>query len=220
MAEKKATPGVLIVRPRSAKDWRRWLEKHHASKAQALVVYAKKGSGEKSLTWEESVEEALCFGWVDGVRGSVDEAHFSVRFTPRKPSSLWSKRNVDSVERLKAAKRMHPAGLLAFEHGKRQGAHDRAYAIRDAVETPVELTAALAKNARGRKAFEALTPGQQKGWKRSIANAKSPAVRAERAHAALLLVLAGRKSGETDNMAARRGIPSKAAILAAAGKKK
>jgi uncharacterized protein YdeI (YjbR/CyaY-like superfamily) len=183
-----------------------------------LVIYAKKGSGEKSLTWEESVEEALCFGWVDGVRGSVNETHFSVRFTPRKPSSIWSKRNVDSVERLKAQGRMHPAGLAAFEHGKRQGAHARAYAIRDKVEMPAELTAALAKNARGRKAFEALTPGQQKGWMRSVSWVKTSAKREERARDALLLILAGRKSGETDNMAARRGIPSKAVILAAVRK--
>lgn len=212
---KPLTPALVTVQPRSAAEWRRWLAKHHASATVALVVFAKKGSGEESLTWEESVEEALCFGWVDGVRGSVDETHFSVRFTPRKPSSIWSKRNVDTVERLKKAERMHPAGLAAFEHGKRQGAHGRAYAISDAVEMPAELTAALAKNARGKKAFEALSPGQKKGWARSVAWAKTAETRASRAHDALLLILAGRKSGETDNMAARRGIPSKAEILGA-----
>jgi uncharacterized protein YdeI (YjbR/CyaY-like superfamily) len=216
MAAKKAPVVPLVtVQPRSAAEWRRWLAKHHASASVALVVYAKKGSGERSLTWEESVEEALCFGWVDGVRGAVDETHFSVRFTPRKASSIWSKRNVDTVERLKEAERMHAAGLAAFEHGKRQGAHTRAYAIGDAVETPAELAAALAKNARGRKAFEALSPGQQKGWARSVAWAKTAETRAARARDALLLILAGRKSGETDNMAARRGIASKAEILGA-----
>lgn len=219
-AKKASKPEIETVRPGSASEWRRWLAKHHASKAQALVVYAKKGSGEKSLTWEESVEEALCFGWVDGVRGSVDESHFSVRFTPRKPSSIWSKRNVDTVERLKAAQRLHPAGLAAFEHGKRKGAHERSYAIRDTVEMPAELTAALAKNARGRKAFEALSPGQQKGWMRNVSWVKTEDARAKRAHEALHLLLAGRKPGETDNQAARRGIPSKAVILAAAAKKK
>jgi uncharacterized protein YdeI (YjbR/CyaY-like superfamily) len=178
-----------------------------------LLIYAKKDSGEPSISWPESVEEALCFGWVDGVRGSVDATHFSVRFTPRKPRSIWSKRNVESVKRLQAAGLMRPAGLAAFQHGKRRGAHQSAYAIRDAVEMPPQLLQAFAKNVRGRKAFEATSPGQQKGWMRWIGGPKTDATRAERARIALLLILAGRKAGETDNQAARRGIPSKADII-------
>jgi uncharacterized protein YdeI (YjbR/CyaY-like superfamily) len=183
---------------------------------QAVVlIYARKESGRPSITWSESVDEALCFGWVDGVRGKLDEQHFTVRFTPRKPASIWSKLNIERVERLIEAGRMRPAGLEAFEHGKRQGRHARAYAIRDQVTMPAELRRALADNPRGRKAFDTLPPGQKKGWMRWVAWASRAATRSERAHDALLLILAGRKSGETDNQAARRGIPSKAQILGA-----
>lgn len=218
MPARRADETTLItVRARSAREWRRWLSRHHATCAAALLIYAKKGSGEASLTWEESVEEALCFGWVDGVRGSVDATHFSVRFTPRKPQSIWSKRNLETVERLKAAQRLHEAGLAAFELGRQRGAHAKAYATRDAVAMPPELEAALAKNARGRKAFEAASPGQRKAWTRWVAGAKNEATRAARARDALLLLLAGRKAGETDNQAARRGVPSKQAILGRPG---
>jgi uncharacterized protein YdeI (YjbR/CyaY-like superfamily) len=98
----KSAPLPLSVRPRSTLEWRRWLARHHASASAVLVVFAKKGSGSRSLTWQESVDEALCFGWVDGVRGSVDAGHFSVRFTPRKPGSIW-RRGIPSRAAILAA---------------------------------------------------------------------------------------------------------------------
>ena len=212
-ARKTSTHSPVEVRAKNPAEWRRWLARHHTTSGAALLIYAKKDSGKASINWQESVEEALCFGWVDGVRGAVDAEHFSVRFTPRKPGSIWSQRNVDTVQRLIAEQRMQPAGVLAFERGKQRGAHDKAYSIRDSVEVPAELEQALAKNARGRRAFEAISPGQRKGWTRWVAWAKTESTRAARARDALLLVAAGRKAGETDNQAARRGVPSKATIL-------
>ena len=102
---------------------------------------------------------------------------------------------------------MHPAGLAAFAQGKRSGKHDTAYAVSDPLEVPAELTAALAKSARGSAAFAKLTPGQKNGWVRWISWTKSEMTRASRAKEALLLILAGRRSGETDAQAARRGVP-------------
>ena len=201
------------VRAKSRAEWRRWLEKNHASVKSVILVYARKDSGKPSVTYDESVEEALCYGWIDGVRGKLDATHFTARFTPRKPQSIWSKINLERVARLTQAGKMHASGKAAFELGKRSGRHATAYAIRDHVVMPSELRAALERDRRGRAAFEALTPGQKKGWMRAIAWATLPATRRQRARDALLLILAGRKSGETDAQAARRGVASKAKIL-------
>jgi uncharacterized protein YdeI (YjbR/CyaY-like superfamily) len=215
---KLRTAPVATTRARNAAEWRRWLTKNHKTSEAVLLVYAKKNSEEASIDWQESVDEALCFGWVDGVRSAVDATHFAVRFTPRKKTSIWSKRNLERIAELQKTGRMKPAGLQAFEHGKSRGQHEKAYAISDEVSMPPELEQALAKNARGRKAFAALTPGQKKAWQRHVLWVKGAEARKTRAQAVPLLILAGRKAGETDNQAARRGVASKAEILAAAAK--
>jgi uncharacterized protein YdeI (YjbR/CyaY-like superfamily) len=96
-------------------EFRAWLEQHHASADGLLVGYYKAGSGKPSLTWSESVEEALCFGWIDGVRKGLDDERYQVRFTPRKPGSNWSALNVRKAQELIDLGRMRPAGLAAFE---------------------------------------------------------------------------------------------------------
>jgi uncharacterized protein YdeI (YjbR/CyaY-like superfamily) len=94
---------------------RAWLEKHHATKAELWVGFHKKASGKPSITWPEAVDEATCFGWIDGVRRSVDETSYANRFTPRKPTSTWSARNTRRAKELIKEGRMRPAGLAAFE---------------------------------------------------------------------------------------------------------
>ena len=96
-------------------EFRAWLEAHHADERELLVGFYKKATGRPSLTWAEAVREALCFGWIDGVRRSVDADSYSNRFTPRKPRSNWSAVNVKHVEELIREGRMHPAGLAAYE---------------------------------------------------------------------------------------------------------
>jgi uncharacterized protein YdeI (YjbR/CyaY-like superfamily) len=96
-------------------DFRAWLEANHDSARELLVGFYKKGSGMPSITWPESVDEALCFGWIDGVRRSIDETSYTIRFTPRKPSSNWSSVNIRRVDDLTKQGRMRPAGLKAFE---------------------------------------------------------------------------------------------------------
>lgn len=201
------------TRARNRAEWRRWLTKHHAKARVVVLVYAKKSSGKPSVTYEESVEEALCFGWIDGVRYTLDEHHYTLRFTPRKPKSLWSKLNLERFVRLKKAGQVHPAGLAAWKQGKASGQHAIAYSIRDRVALPPELRAELARSARGRKAFDASTPGQKNAWNRWITWSKTKETRLRRANEAVRLMLAGRIPGETDAQAARRGIPSKAKIL-------
>ena len=126
--------------------FRAWLEKHHASAPELLVGFHKRDSGKPSITWPESVDEALCFGWIDGIRHSLGPEAYTIRFTPRKRTSIWSRINVDNVERLTKARRMRPAGL-------------RAYALRTDARTGVysferDETAKLTSQRRGGAASE------------------------------------------------------------------
>jgi uncharacterized protein YdeI (YjbR/CyaY-like superfamily) len=95
-------------------DFRAWLEANHDTARELLVGYRKVGTGQPSITWPESVDEALCFGWIDGVRRRIDDASYSIRFTPRKKSSIWSAVNIARVEELTRLGRMRPAGQAAF----------------------------------------------------------------------------------------------------------
>ena len=95
-------------------EFRTWLEKHHATESELLVGYYKTNSGKQNMTWPESVDEALCFGWIDGIRRSVDEESYCIRFTPRKPNSIWSAINIAKIEVLTKKGLMQAAGLAAF----------------------------------------------------------------------------------------------------------
>src|ERR671935_2113772 len=99
----------------TADDFRAWLEEHHASERELLVGFHKTGSGRPSMTWPESVDQALCFGWIDGVRRSLGDESYTIRFTPRKPRSTWSAVNIERANELIAEGRMRSPGLAAFE---------------------------------------------------------------------------------------------------------
>jgi uncharacterized protein YdeI (YjbR/CyaY-like superfamily) len=107
-------------------DFRAWLERHHESESELLVGFYRKATGKPSITWPESVAEALCFGWIDGVRRGIDGDSYSIRFTPRKPTSNWSRVNIDKVAELAEQGRMRPAGVAAFE--RRTEARSAIYA--------------------------------------------------------------------------------------------
>jgi uncharacterized protein YdeI (YjbR/CyaY-like superfamily) len=96
-------------------DFRKWLERHHATTRELWVGYNKKDTGKQSITWPESVDQALCFGWIDGIRKRVDEISYIIRFTPRKPRSIWSVVNIKRAQELCEQGLMQPAGLHAFE---------------------------------------------------------------------------------------------------------
>jgi uncharacterized protein YdeI (YjbR/CyaY-like superfamily) len=96
-------------------DFRRWLEQHHDRASELWVGYYRKSTGKSSMTWQESVDEALCFGWIDGIRKRIDDERYMNRFTPRRPGSTWSAINIRRVGELTAQGRMRPAGLRAFE---------------------------------------------------------------------------------------------------------
>lgn len=122
-------------------EWRAWLEANHASETELLVGFHKKGTGMPSITWPESVDEALCFGWIDGVRRSLGAESYTIRFTPRKPRSFWSNVNIRRAGELIAEGRMMPAGLRAFE--ARTGERSGVYSFEQEDQAKVVLTPAM-----------------------------------------------------------------------------
>lgn len=162
-------------------ELRTWFAKHHAS-AQALWLgFHKKGSGKPSVTWPESVDEALCVGWIDGVRKRVDDDSYVIRFTPRKRTSIWSVVNVNRVAALTTEGRMQPAGRAAFE--VRSHAKTGVYAFEQ--ESPA-LSAAdvliFQTNKTAWKFFEAQPPGYRRQMSWRVTSAKREATRAKRLH--------------------------------------
>jgi uncharacterized protein YdeI (YjbR/CyaY-like superfamily) len=123
-----------------AAGWRAWLEENCASCRGVWLVLAKKGTTlPTSLTYDQALEEALCYGWVDGQLGRRDDATYRQRFTPRQRRSRWSKRNVELVGRLAAEGRMRPSGLAAVERAKADGAWEQAYEGSSRIEVPADL---------------------------------------------------------------------------------
>ena len=120
-------------------DFRAWLEEHHADRSELLVGFHKKGTGRPSLTWPESVDQALCFGWIDGVRRSLDEHSYTIRFTPRKARSTWSAINIRRAEELIEAGLMNPAGLAALE--RRSDDRSRIYAYEQRAQAKLDPAA-------------------------------------------------------------------------------
>ena len=146
---------LLVV---DAGAWRTWLDAHAPQELGVWLVLAKKGTSEPtSLSYDEALEEALCHGWIDGQVGRRDEHTYRQRFTPRRPRSSWSKRNVAIVERLLVEERMRAAGLQAVAHAKASGRWELAYAGQASIEVPADLTAALAAQPEAEVAFETLT---------------------------------------------------------------
>src|SRR6059036_1111167 len=115
-------------------EFRTWLEKRHREARELWVGFHKKSSGQASITWPEAVDEALCFGWIDGQRKGLDEVDYAIRFTPRQPGSIWSVANVKRVEELRAQRRMHRAGLEAFEQREKDRSGIYSYEQRKVTE--------------------------------------------------------------------------------------
>ncbi len=150
---------------RSAGELREWLEAHHADRDELLIGFYKKGAAKKGITYAEALEEALCFGWIDGHVRSVDGERYQQRWTPRRKGSIWSKINVGHVERLMAEDRMRPPGIAAFEArtAKRTG----VYSFEQ--EEPSELDPARAARLRASGAASAFFEAQPPGYKRLAA---------------------------------------------------
>lgn len=184
-----AEPPELIVPDAAA--WRRWLEKHHGEDGVWLVL-AKKGTTEPTtLTYQQALEEALCFGWIDGRAGRRDDATHRQRFTPRRARSPWSKRNVGIAERLIAGKRMHPSGVAEIERAKADGRWAAAYAGAASIEMPPELERALEASPEARARFDRLSGQNRYAVVYRTATAKRPETRTRRAEQFVQMLLRG-----------------------------
>jgi uncharacterized protein YdeI (YjbR/CyaY-like superfamily) len=164
----------------TAAEFGAWLERHHETETELIVGFHKVGSGRPSMTWPEAVEQALRFGWIDGVRRSLDEQSYTNRFTPRKPRSNWSLINVAKVEELKARGLMAPAGLRAYEARTPERTGVYSSERREAAKLPPEFERRLRANAAARDWFEARPPGYRRTAIHWVVSAKREETRARR----------------------------------------
>ena len=160
--------------------WRRWLAAHHAREDEVLVGFHKRTSGKPSITWPESVDEALCFGWIDGVRRRLDAERYTIRFTPRRPGSIWSAVNVRRVAELTRRRRMRPAGVRAFT--SRTSAKTAVYSFeqRKKPRLPVEYTKRFKANRAAWRFFTARPPWYQRTTTWWVISAKQEETRLRR----------------------------------------
>jgi uncharacterized protein YdeI (YjbR/CyaY-like superfamily) len=165
---------------KTAKLFNDWLTVHAAAQSELLVGFYKVGSGHPSMTWSESVDEALCYGWIDGVRKRIDDASYSIRFTPRKTTSIWSAININKFKDLQQQGRMTPAGEKAFSH--RTEAKSRIYAFEqtESAELSAEELIAFMREKAAWAYFEACPPGYKKQMLHRITTVKRAETRAAR----------------------------------------
>jgi len=176
MAASPAAP-LFFETPAS---FRTWLDRHGATASELVVGFYKRGTGRPSLTWPESVDEALCHGWIDGVRKRIDEHAYQIRFTPRKPGSTWSAINIERMRVLEGEGRVTAAGVAALAH--RKEAKSRTYSY-EQTETAVLARQELALFRKHKAAwtfFEAQPPGYKHQMIWRIVSAKKPETRASR----------------------------------------
>ncbi len=160
-------------------EWRAWLKKNHTQNEGVWLITYKKAAGKPRIDYDESVEEALCFGRVDSKPAKLDAERSMLWFAPRKPGSRWSKINRERVERMTASGKMAPAGLAKVEAAKCAGLWN-ALDVVDALEIPDDLSAAFARHKRSRENFEAFPPSTKRGILEWILSAKRPETRAKR----------------------------------------
>jgi uncharacterized protein YdeI (YjbR/CyaY-like superfamily) len=172
-------PPTLIVIDAAA--WVAWLASNHEQSPGVWLGLAKKGTTEPtSLTYDEALEEALCHGWIDGQVRRLDARVYRQRFTPRRPRSAWSKRNVGIVERLTGEGRMRPAGIAVVERAKADGRWEQAYAGQASIEVPADLATALRAQPAAQAMWEVLTSQNRYAVLYRIDNAKRADTRARR----------------------------------------
>ena len=166
---------------RTPSEFREWLERHHETTPDLLVGFYKKGSGKPSITWPESVDEALCFGWIDGVRRTIDDASYCIRFTPRRPRSNWSTVNIKRAEELTKLGRMRPRGLAAFEARDPEQTGLYSYEQRKKYEIlDASYEAKLRKNKKAWTFFQAQPPGYRRIASMYVMSAKKEETRLRR----------------------------------------
>lgn len=186
-------PIHLFIDP---EDFSAWLRENHGSSDGLWLKIAKKGSGERSVTYAEALESALCYGWIDSQKRSFDETHFLQRFTPRRPRGRWSKINREKAEALIAAGKMRPPGLAEVEAAKADGRWDAAYEGQRTAAVPPDLQRALDANSAARRFFESLDGANRYAILYRLDEAKKPETRERRLRKFVAMLERGEKVHE------------------------
>ncbi len=176
----KSAPELPMLLFESPQAWEDWLKEHHADSPGVRLKLAKKGSGQRSVTYLEAVEAALCYGWIDGQAQALDETFYLQRFTPRRRRSVWSKINTERAETLIAQGRMQPAGLKEIEAAKQDGRWAAAYDSPSRAVVPEDLRAELEKNPKAKAFFATLDGANRYAICYRIQTAKKPETRRAR----------------------------------------
>lgn len=164
----------------NSQSWREWLDKNYTDQTGVWIKIAKKDAGIQSITYAEALDEALCYGWIDGMRRGHDGRHFMQKFTPRRKRSLWSKVNIGKVEALIASGRMHEAGHAEIDRAKADGRWHAAYESQATALPPDDLLMALDKNPPAKEFYESLTKAEKYAVLWRLMTAKTHENRAKR----------------------------------------
>lgn len=177
MATPKELPELFFE---TQQQWEKWLAKHHTQEDGVWLRMYKKDSKIPSINYAQALEEALCYGWIDGMAKSVDETSYIQKFTPRRPKSIWSERNTKHIARLTAEGKMKPAGIRQVELAKADGRWEKAYATQSEATIPDDFMAALKKNKKAAAFFETLNKQNKFAIYFRLQNAKKPETRVKR----------------------------------------
>jgi uncharacterized protein YdeI (YjbR/CyaY-like superfamily) len=184
--------------PKTRNAWRKWLEKYHSTSPGIWLIYYKKESGKRKFDYADAVEEALCFGWIDSLPRKIDNERSALKFTPRKPKSVWSKLNKQRIEKLIEQKLMTPAGLAQIKLAKKNGSWNTLNSSdlhADHNSMPDDLKKVLSKNKKAMANFLAFTQSYRKRFFYWIDSAKRPETKAARIKQTVLMAAANKKPG-------------------------
>lgn len=176
-------------------EWRAWLTENHQTGNGLWLVFHKRHTGKSGLTYVEALEEALCFGWIDGIVKRIDDEKHMIRFSPRRRTSIWSEHNKKRVHRLIKEGRMALAGLAKVQEAKANGQWTKAAVREDVTIVPAELTEALAHNEKARLNFESLAPSYRRQFIYWVAFAKREETRRKRIEETIDLLIRDKRLG-------------------------
>jgi uncharacterized protein YdeI (YjbR/CyaY-like superfamily) len=182
---------LKIMPFKAAQAWRAWLEKNQAASGGVWLRIYKKGSGVKTVTYAEALDEALCFGWIDGQKKARDAESFLQKFTPRRPRSMWSKRNREHALRLIKEKRMSAAGQAEVGAAKKDGRWDKAYDAGSTMQVPEDFLKALKRDKKAHEFFKTLNKANTYAIAWRLQTARKPETRQKRMDA--IIAMLGRK---------------------------
>lgn len=190
---KLKTSELKTLALKSAKAWESWLKVNHSDSVGVWLCIKRKDSTEKFPTYDEALDVALCYGWIDGQKKSNDQNSWHQRFTPRRPRSNWSKRNTEHVERLIQAKRMKPAGLVEVEAAKKDGRWSAAYDSARTATIPEDFIKELRRNKKAASFFKTLNKTNMYSIAYRLQTAKTPETREKRMKTIIAMMIKGEK---------------------------